>query len=100
VRRLLGYVRYDSVEAREAINDLYRQELRRFQNMFLPSVKLAGKKRRGSKLRRRYESPQTPLQRLQASGKADPVRLAELQRQRSRLDPFELSRNIEAKPTC
>jgi hypothetical protein len=97
VRRLVGYVRYDSVEAREAINDLYRQELRRFQNLFLPSVKLAGKKRIGSKLRRRYEAPQTPLQRLETSGKADPERLAELQLQRSRLDPFELSRTIEAK---
>src|SRR5712692_1323127 len=41
VRRLLGYVRYDTEEAREAINDLYRNELRRFQNLFLPSVKLA-----------------------------------------------------------
>jgi len=97
VRRLVGYVRYDSVEAREAINDLYRQELRRFQNLFLPSVKLASKKRIGSKLRRRYEAPQTPLQRLEASGKGDPERLAELQRQRTQLDPFELSATIEGK---
>ena len=97
VRRLLGYVRYDSVEAREAMNDLYRQELRRFQNLFLPSVKLAGKKRIGSKLQRRYEAPQTPLQRLQASGKADRERLAELQRQRTQTDPFELSATIEGK---
>ena len=97
VRRQLGYVRYDSVEAREAMNDLYRQELRRFQNLFLPSVKLAGKKRVGSRLRRRYEAPQTPLQRLEASGKAESVRLAELQQQRAQLDPFELSATIEAK---
>ena len=97
VRRLLGYVRYDSVEARAAINDLYRQELRRFQNLFLPSVKLASKKRIGSKLPRRYEAPQTPLQRLEASGKADPVRLGELRQQRAQLDPFELSATIEAK---
>ncbi len=97
VRRLLGYVRYDSPEAREAINDLYRQELRLFQNLFLPSVKLASKKRIGSKLQRRYEAPQTPLQRLQASGKADPARLAELQCQQQKLDPFELSARIEAK---
>ncbi|HEY6308407.1 MAG TPA: integrase [Candidatus Angelobacter sp.] len=97
VRRQLGYLRYDSVEAREAMNGLYRQELRRFQNLFLPSVKLASKKRVGSRLRRRYEAPQTPLQRLEVSGKADPVRLAELQRERARLDPFELSATIEAK---
>src|ERR1700674_115174 len=34
VRRLLGYVRYDSPAAREAINDLYRNEMRLFQNLF------------------------------------------------------------------
>ena len=97
VRRLLGYVRYDSPEAREAINDLCRQELRLFQNLFLPSVKLAKKERVGSRLRRRYQAPQTPLRRLEACGKADAVRLAELQRQLRRLDPFELSARIEAK---
>ncbi|MGH7079382.1 MAG: DDE-type integrase/transposase/recombinase, partial [Acetobacteraceae bacterium] len=41
VRRLLGYVRYDTEAAREAINRLYRDELRLFQNLFMPSVKLA-----------------------------------------------------------
>src|SRR5262249_48935135 len=32
VRRLLGYERYDSPTALEALNDLYSQELRLFQN--------------------------------------------------------------------
>jgi hypothetical protein len=97
VRRLLGYVRYDTAEAREAMNDLYRQELRRFQNLFLPSVKLVKKERVGSRLRRHYEAPQTPLQRWAASKAANPGRIAELQRLREGLDPFELSATIEAK---
>jgi hypothetical protein len=97
VRRLLGYVRYDSEAAREAINDLYRHELRWFQNLFLPSVKLARKERVGSRLRRRYEAPQTPLQRLRAAGGADPAKIGELQRLRDSLDPFQLSGSIEAK---
>ena len=79
VRRLLGSVCYDSQEARDAINDRYRHELRRFQNLFLPSVKLAKKERVGSRLRRRYAAPLTPLQRLAAGGAADPVQVAELQ---------------------
>jgi hypothetical protein len=90
-------VRDDSVEAREAINHLYRNELRWFQNLFLPSVKLAPKERVGSRWRRRYEAPQTPLQRLVASGAADAVKLAGLQRRRDRLDPFQLSASIEAQ---
>ena len=97
VRRLLGYVRYDSEEAREAMNDLYRHELRLFQNLFMPSVKLAQKERVGSRLRRHYQVPQTPLQRLAASGVGDAKVFAELKRRRERLDPFQLSASIEAK---
>src|SRR5438552_10885406 len=63
VRRLLGYLRYDSPLALAAINDLYCNELGLFQNLFLPSVKLHSKLRVGSRLRRRYEPPLTPLQR-------------------------------------
>jgi len=48
VRKLMGYVRYDSGAAVEAMNALYRAELRRFQNRFLPSVKLVKKVRVGS----------------------------------------------------
>jgi hypothetical protein len=99
VRRLLGYVRYDTAEAREAINDLYRHELRLFQNLFLPSVKLAKKERVGSRLRRHYQAPQTPLQRLAAGGAADAVKVAELQRLRQSRDPFQLSAAVEAKRT-
>jgi hypothetical protein len=44
------------------MHDLYEQELRLFQNLFLPSVKLAGKERIGSRWRRRYEAPRTPFQ--------------------------------------
>ena len=97
VRRILGYVRYDTEAAREAINDLYRGELRRFQNLFLPSVKLAKKERVGARLRRRYEAPQTPWQRVVGSPVADPERVAELGQERARLDPFALSRRIQEK---
>ncbi|HEV2416534.1 MAG TPA: hypothetical protein VGX94_01900 [Terriglobia bacterium] len=97
VRRLLGYVRYDTEAARQAIDDLYRNELRLFQNLFLPSVKLARKDRVGSRLRRHYEAPQTPFQCAAASPVADPARVTELRRQHERLDPFQLSATIQAK---
>jgi hypothetical protein len=99
VRRLLGYLRYDSPAAREAINDLYRNELRLFQNLFLPSVKLERKVRVGSRLRRRYQAPQTPFQRLSACPNSvlHPDRVAELKRRRDTLDPFVLSHIIQTK---
>src|SRR5260370_1189643 len=40
VRKLLGYVRYDTPAAQAAIHALYRRELRLFQDPFLPSVQL------------------------------------------------------------
>ena len=97
MRRLLGYERYDSPTALEALNDLYDHELRLFQNLFLPSVKLRRKIRVGSKLKRIYDSPQTPFQRVCASKQALPLKVAELQQWRDTLDPFELSRQIEHK---
>jgi hypothetical protein len=97
VRRLLGYQRYDSPTALEALNNLYGQELRLFQNLFLPSVKLQRKIRVGSKLKRIYDSPQTPFQRVCASKQAIPAKVAPLQQWRDTLDPFELSHQIEQK---
>ena len=52
VRTLLGWSRYDSPPAVEAIKDLYRQELRLWLNLYLPSVKLLRKQRVGSQVRR------------------------------------------------
>ena len=97
VRKLLGWDRYDSVAAIEAINDLYRQELRWLLNLYLPSVKLVKKTRVGSKLRRVYDAPQTPLERAARSEYVEASRLAELTKLKSRCDPFELARSIDRK---
>jgi hypothetical protein len=68
VRKLLGWERYDSPAAVDAINDLYRHELRLWLNLYLPSVKLVKKIRVGSKVRRVYDAAQTPLERVLACG--------------------------------
>lgn len=97
VRKLLGWGRYDSNNALEAINELYRNELRLMMNLFQPSVKLVSKTRIGSRIVRRYEQPQTPLDRLKASGHAEPDRLAAMLTLREQTDPFKLSQTIERK---
>jgi hypothetical protein len=99
VRKLMGYVRYDSREALAAMNALYREELRLFQNLFLPSVKLVRKVRVGSRLRRVYDRPQTPLERVLACPEADPGKQAHLKALRERLDPFALAEAIDQKLT-
>lgn len=97
VRKIFGYLRYDSQEALNAMNDLYRHELRVFQNLFLPSMKLIRKVRVGSKLKRLYDKPQTPLERLLACPQADPAKVAVLKKLRDGTDPFELAKTIERK---
>ena len=88
VRKLLGWDRYDSLQTQQAINELYRHELRLMMNLYQPSVKLLRKTRVGARLRRKYDRPQTPLDRLLASRVGAPAQLRALQRLRSRLDPL------------
>ena len=97
VRKILGYLRYDSPAALEAINDLYRKELGWMMNLFQPSVKLVEKTRVGSRLKRTYDPPTTPLDRLRNYKLGNPAKLQELKKLRASLDPFKLSQIIEQK---
>ena len=97
VRKIFGYVRYDSDEALEAMNDLYKNELRLMQNLFLPSQKLKKKKRIGSKYIRVYDKPKTPLQRvlLCKSKNIDKNKIKELVTIFNSINPFELAKIID-----
>jgi hypothetical protein len=97
VRRLIGWDRYDSPTVVGLLNDLYRNELRLMMNLFQPSVKLIRKERIGSRLRRVYDAPQTPLQRLRVCPGIDKKVMAELLRLRATTDPFVLAKTIEEK---
>ena len=76
VRKLLGWDRCDTHEAVEAINNLYCNELRLWLNRYLPSVKLVKKVRVGCKVRRVYDGPRTPFERVKACPQADRERVA------------------------
>src|SRR6202158_681171 len=82
VRKLLGWERYDSRAAVEGMNELYRQELRLWLNLYLPSVKLVKKARVGSKVRRVYDAAKTPLERVVACAQARKEQVAELKKLR------------------
>ncbi len=97
VRKIFGYARFDSPAALQAMNDLYGNELRLFQNLFLPSVKLVKKLRVGSRVRRIYDQPQTPFDRVCAALPADHPKVAALRNLRDSLDPFRLSQTIDQK---
>lgn len=96
VRKRMGYVRDDSAAALAAMNAVYA-DLRLLQNLFMPSVKLRQKERRGARLRRTYDAPQTPLDRVRVCPQADPVKVAALVQQRAALDPFVLAARVDAQ---
>ena len=97
VRKLIGWDRYDTPEAIRAMNDLFRNELRLSMNLFQPSVKLIRTERKGSRKTRRYDLPQTPLDRLAVMPGADRVKVEHYLELRARLNPFELAAAIRLK---
>jgi hypothetical protein len=58
-----GYARYDTEGEVKALNDLY-DVYRLYVNFFLPSAKLISKTRNGAKVKKSYDTPKTPCQRL------------------------------------
>jgi hypothetical protein len=97
VRRLVGWERIDDPRAVAALDELYHGDWRLMMNLFQPSVKLLRKERIGSRVRRVYDQPATPLDRLLQSSQPPAGRLAELLALRDQIDPFELSNRIQAK---
>jgi len=100
VRKLIGWDRYDTPEAVQAMNDLYANELRLYMNLFQPSVKLRERVRKGSRRTRRYDAPLTAMDRLLAMPNIDHGKLEPLVQLRARLDPFALSATIQRKLSC
>jgi len=97
VRKVLGYLRYDTIPELKMINELYHNELRLYKNYFQPVMKLVSKERIGGRVKRKYDTPQTPYQRLIESGQISDENKAMLESLYQSLNPAELKRQIEAK---
>lgn len=94
VRQVVGYDRFVGELAYRQLTELYRA-LRLYVNCFQPSMKLQMKQREGSKVRRRYDQAQTPLERLLASGVLAAEQRQELERVAQALDPLRLLEQLE-----
>jgi hypothetical protein len=75
VRKLIGYERLDTPTQLEWLDRLYTDLLRPYNNCFQPVMKLLAKEHDvDGHLRKRYDTPTTPLRRLLDSGVADPAK--------------------------
>lgn len=95
VRRIVGYRRFEGLEAAAMLAQLYRST-RLFVNFFQPSFKLADKSREGAKVRKRYHPPATPYQRLRADPRTTGEVRARVEAIFATLDPVLLLQQIRS----
>jgi hypothetical protein len=97
VRQVVGYLRYDTSEEEEIMNDLYRNELRMFKNFFQPVMKLASKMRIKGKIYKKQGKAMTPYRRLMESPILSEDEKLALTKIYESLNPAALKRTIDAK---
>ncbi len=98
IRQRLGYGRYDTRQQLNAINDLYRNELRLFDNFFRPVMKMASKEKiNNSVCRKKYDTAKTPYQRLLESKQAGSKQKQKLTEIYLSLNPVKLKSIIDQK---
>jgi hypothetical protein len=96
VRELLGYDRLENPAMLKELNALYL-DWEKLNNYFKPSLKLVSKVRVKSRYKKKYDKPQTPFERLKASGILSEEQRARLEREYESLDPFELNKRIQRR---
>ena len=79
------------------INNLYHNELRLYKNFFQPVMKLTEKVRIGGSVKRKYDIPKTPYQRLMESKQIPEEVKTQHEGVYLSLNPAQLKRSIDAK---
>jgi hypothetical protein len=94
IRKLIGYARYSTPRMIDTLNQLYTIH-GLLLNYFYPSQKLIFKERHGSKIKKVYDAPLTPAQRLLRHPDI-PIKVKSSVRAKLRtLDPLELSNEVD-----
>lgn len=97
VRKLIGYKRLEKQEQLTGLNDLYCNEWRLYKNFFIPNKKLISKKRVGSKIVKKFDTPKPPYQRLLENRKYPKKQKRVLRAIYVKLNPVKLKKRIEQK---
>jgi hypothetical protein len=95
VRRLIGYGRFDGIEAAKVMARLYAAA-RLHVNFFQPSFKLKEKRREGAKVIKRYHAPATPFARALAHPRLSKAIKRRLRECYLTLDPVVLLAEIRS----
>ena len=95
VRNLFGYDRLEYVRLVEQMNIIYKKYWNPLNNYFLPSFKLLEKTRVGGKIKKKFEVPKTPAQRLLNAKGYSGYMKRKIRNELGKLDPIELKRELE-----
>jgi hypothetical protein len=95
VRTAVGYLRYDTQQQLQLLNQLYAQT-RLLVNFFYPSMKLIEKVRVGARVHKRYDPPRTPFQRVLDSQYIERAAKIKLRAQFRNLNPAAITRSLAA----
>ncbi len=93
VRRAVGYLRYDTQEEVDILNELYIY-LGCYTNYFMPTQKLVSKTRKGSKVSKKYDIAKTPYRRVIECSDIDDKIKESLKQKYDKLNPADLKRKI------
>ena len=97
VRELFHYYRIEYKELKSIMNDIYINYWNPYQNYFLPSFKLKKKTRIGAKIKKEYDEPMTPYERLIKSSYLSDEQKKALIEKKKKLNPFHLVKDREKK---
>lgn len=99
VRKLVGYARFTTPETVELLNTLYEVQ-GILQNYIYPSQKLMSKIRRGSKVIKRYDTPQSPVQRALANPMIPEAMKTQLRTKLEQIDPIHIAMEVKRLQAC
>ncbi len=97
VRQIMGYERLDDPVLVGMMNEIYQAYFNPLQNFFIPSQKLKSKERHGSKIKKKFEDPLTPYQRLLDSTYLSRLQKKKLKEQYKQKNPIFLSNMLNKK---
>ncbi len=97
VRQLFGYSRVEDAAITVIMNEIYRAYWSPLMNYFNPVMKLKEKIRVGAKIKKKYDEPKTPYQRLMDSEHV-PIHIKEqLKKRFMGMNPFDLKKRLERR---
>ena len=97
VRSLFGYERYEDAELVSMMNEIYQAYWNPLWNYFTPCMKLVSISRIGGSIKKKYDDPKTPAERLLGHPEIPQWQSSYLKDQLRARNPFWLKQQLDLK---